>query len=296
MKQILLFLSFLIISGVGIWRFVPLSYSRCDQPIYYHIDTVDSGFNLSKDDFLEAADSAAQIWNDAYGKKLFVYDPKGDLSVNLIYDERQSLTSQISQLENRVRSDKQSLNPKVNEYQKLSQEFKKKVNSLNQEIEYWNHQGGAPSEIYQDLTSKQQNLRQEANNLNALAQSLNISTNEHNMQVNKLNQTISSLNDALEERPEEGIYKGAENRIEIYLNINNDELTHTLAHEFGHALGIMHTSNPKTIMYHKTSSSTNLTKEDLSLLENVCRRYSIVELFQNYFVFQYEKAQHFLRI
>lgn len=291
MKHILLFVSFLFISGVGIWRFVPLSYSVCDQPIYYHVDTVDPRFNLSKEDFLSDTNLAAQIWNTAQNKQLFVYGQKGDLSVNLVYDQRQSLTSQIDQLENQVKSDKQSLNPKISEYQKLSAEFKEKVSSLNKEIEYWNDQGGAPSEVYQNLITKQQDLRQEATHLNTLAQSLNISTGEYNLQVNELNQTINSLNNALEERPEEGIYKGSENKIEIYFNINNAETIHTLAHEFGHALGIMHASNPKAIMYYKTSSTTALTSDDINLLENICRRHSIFELFQNYFLLQYNKIQ-----
>lgn len=38
---------------------------------------------------------ASQIWSSAEGQNLFVYDPQGDLSINLIYDERQSLTKKI---------------------------------------------------------------------------------------------------------------------------------------------------------------------------------------------------------
>ncbi len=78
-----------------------LYYSVCDQAIHYHVDTVDPKFNLSRDSFSSDVSQAAQIWKDAVGKNLFVYDEKGELSINLIYDERQSLTNQINQMENK---------------------------------------------------------------------------------------------------------------------------------------------------------------------------------------------------
>lgn len=115
-----------------------------------------------------------------------------------------------------------------------------------------------------------------------MAQSLNRSSDEYNNQATELNQTISTYNSALSERPEEGIYKGVENRIEIYLYLNKPELIHTLAHEFGHALGIGHVNNPNAIMYAKTSQKVILTSEDVNELQDVCRERSILELMQNY--------------
>lgn len=256
------------------------TYSFCDSPIHYRIDTVDSNFNLSREAFASDISQAVQIWDGAINKNLFVYDPKGDLSINLIYDERQSLTTQISQLENKVQTDRQSLNPQVNEYQKLSAEFKQKIDDLNKEIANWNSKGGAPPEIYQQLASKQRELQVEADTLNSLARSLNISAQTYNAQVSRLNQTISNYNSALEERPEEGVFKGAENRIEIYLNINRNELIHTIAHELGHALGVGHVENKDAIMYSKTSQSVKLSAEDIAVLNDVCKRYSIPELFR----------------
>lgn len=257
-------------------------YSFCDEPINYRIDIIDPKFNLSKEELLVDVSQATDIWNNAYGKNLFVYDPKGDLSVNLIYDERQSLTNQINLLENQVDTGQQNLRPQISEFEGLSKEFKQKVADLNREIADWNDKGGAPPDEYNKLISEQQSVQQEASRLNAMAQSLNRSGDEYNNQVTELNQTISTYNSALSERPEEGIYKGVENRIEIYLYLNKPELIHTLAHEFGHALGIGHVNNPNAIMYAKTSQKVILTGEDVNELQDICRERSILELMQNY--------------
>lgn len=270
---------------IGLFYKAPIndffSYSYCDQPIGFHVDTVDPKFNLSRSDFLSDVNQAVRIWNNATGKSLFIYDPKGKLSVNLIYDERQSLNNQVNQLKNQVKSEKQALNPEVDEYKKLAADFKQKLESLNSEIQYWNERGGAPPDQYDKLKKTQQILQEQANNLNALAQKLNISTNLYNSQVNKLNQTIEVFNNILEERPEEGVFDGPRNRIEIYFNINNQELVHTLAHEFGHALGIKHISNPSAIMYFKTSQKISLSGDDINALMDVCKKHSYFDLFKN---------------
>ncbi|OGE25289.1 hypothetical protein A3C26_04060 [Candidatus Daviesbacteria bacterium RIFCSPHIGHO2_02_FULL_39_12] len=258
-------------------------YSFCDQPVNFRVDTIDPRFKLSKDEFLTDINKAAKIWNDVLDKNLFAYDPKGELSVNLIYDERQSLSSQINLLENQVDSQQQGLKPQISEFERLAKEFKQKVADLNKEISDWNSQGGVSPDEYNKLVERQQQLQQETGRLNAMAQSLNRSSNEYNSQINELNQTISTYNNALSERPEEGIYKGAENRIEVYLYLNKPELIHTLAHEFGHALGIGHVNNRNAIMYAKTSQKVIPTQDDINKLQDVCRKRSVLELMRNYF-------------
>lgn len=259
------------------------SYSFCSEPIKYHVDTVDPEFKLTKEQFLKDINQASEIWNNVEGKNLFVYDPKGELSINMIYDERQSLTNEIGQLENTVKKDQTSIKPQIAEYEKLSSDFKQNVSQLNQEINDWNSKGGAPSEVYDGLISRQKELNSQADRLNEMARNLNQSSSEINSQVGKLNQTIDSFNETLQERPEEGIYKGPENRIEIYFNVNQKELIHTLAHELGHSIGLGHVKNPKSIMYAKTSQTLTPTDEDIIALKEICRERSFFEMLQIYF-------------
>src|ERR1700694_4570184 len=65
--------------------------SPCDTPLSYRIDSIDPKFNINKDVFLNNIQDAGDIWSKAAGNKLFIYKPDGKLSINLIYDERQSL-------------------------------------------------------------------------------------------------------------------------------------------------------------------------------------------------------------
>ncbi len=259
-----------------------LTYSVCDKPISYKLDTVDPKFNLSRDGFLDDVNQAALIWNKTLNKNLFVYDPKGSLSINLIYDERQSLTSKVNQLEDTVKSKQQTLKPEISQYQKSVSDFKQRTAVLNKEIEYWNSKDGAPSEEYKKIIQKQQDLKADADRLNAMAKDLNISTGVYNSEINQLNQTISSLDNALQEKPEEGVFKYPENVIEIYFNINSQELIHTLAHELGHSIGLQHSNNSKAIMYSKTNQSLTLSPDDITALEKLCRKHSILELIQTY--------------
>ncbi len=293
MKKFYIPIIFLIIIAVGAVQLNNLKllslnkllyYSICDQPIRYRIDIVDPKFNISEDKFLSNVNQASQIWDDSTNRNLFVYDPKGDLSINLIYDERQYLNTQINQLKNIVSADKQSLNPKVYEYEKQFAEFKQRIENLNKEIEYWNNKGGAPEAEYKKIIEEQKTLQEQANRLNEMVQSLNVSASEYNLQVNNLNKTINTFNNALEQRPEEGVFKGPENRIEIYFNISQDGLIHTLAHELGHALGLGHSQNKKAIMYFKTTQTIIPSIDDKKAVEDLCKERSYIELLKNYFL------------
>ncbi len=251
--------------------------SSCDSPIHYRIDMVDTKFNLPKDKFIEDAKKAADIWNKAIDKNLFVYDPKGDLSINLIYDERQLLNSQINNLEGQINNEKGILDPKIVQFEKDAANFKAKLTDLNNQIESWNKKVEAPTDIYNQLIQEQKDLQIEANALNERSKNLNLTAQKFNAEVGSLNQQIDVFNIAIGERPEEGIYIGDKNRIEIYFDITTPELIHTIAHEMGHARGLDHTTNPKSIMYSKTNEILIPSKEDLDELKFICAKRSLFD-------------------
>lgn len=289
-KHFLLFAIF-----VGILAIFPLSttgkidlsrlfyFYPCDTPIVYRIDTIDPGFNLTLQDVRDTAQKAATLWNTVYGKSLFVYDPQSELSINLIFDARQQLTNEYRRLNDELKQKESMLNPQITEFRKRVNSFNERAKRLDEEITLWNSQGGAPPGEYERLINEQNSLNAEAQELNRISESLNQSTDVFNANVRNLNYAVDSLNKSLSEKPEEGIYNGATNRIEVYFNNNRQELIRTIAHEMGHARGLGHTGDPFSIMYPTTTAILTISQEDRLLLQKSCQKQSIVVLLQERF-------------
>lgn len=274
MKKFIFFL-FTIVAGVIVASKV--YYSPCDTSIEYRIDRIDPQFGISKAEFLSDISEASTIWEQTIGKDLFAYNLEGDLAISLVYDERQSLTNQINQLEGNLDTEKVSLQAQIEEYQRLSFGFEKKLSDFNSKVEYWNQQGGAPKEEFDKLVTEQEELKKEADSLNEIARSLNQSTKNYNTEVGQLNQTVETFNIALKMKPEQGLYDSSSNTIDIYFSKSKNELTHTIAHELGHARALGHVNDQKAIMYAFTSEEIKPSLSDISLLMGICKERSILE-------------------
>ncbi len=255
-----------------------LSYSQCDAPLPYKLGTIDARFNLNSDDALNDIKQATDIWSNAEGKKLFIYSSNANLTVNFVYDQRQALDTQITDLNKKLKQNSQVLNQQITQYNSDVANFEQRLSSFKETVDKYNREGGAPPSIYDNLMKQQKELQAEGDALNERAKQLNLSTNDYNSHLSVLNQDVSQFNQALNQKPEEGVYESNKgiNTITIYFASNQDELIHTLAHEFGHSLGMVHVGDPDGIMYEYTTSALTVTTDDRNQLDFACREQSLL--------------------
>ncbi len=247
----------------------------------YKVGSVDKRFGLDIDEVVDYSKASADIWNKNYGRDLFVYDDSGELTINMVFDERQRASNTINKLDSDVNDEKGKLEAMIKDHHKDVADFKQRLAEHNATVESWNNRGGAPEEEFKKLTATQSQLEAEARSLNEQAKQLNVATEDYNLQVGNLNEAIANFNDDLVEKPEEGLYIGEENRIEIYFNNNRDELIHTIAHELGHARGLDHNNNSKSVMYPFSTKIVSLSGDDLNDLIETCKKRSPLEVVRN---------------
>lgn len=276
---------FIVILTIIVFHFSPqlrelsirlLPYQPCDSPIQYKLGSIDPKFEMNQSQAMTHLSRAADIWDKTYGKPLFAATTSATLTVNFVYDERSALDQQIDTLHTQLDQKNTTIQKQVKVYEADLAAFEKKLAAFNAQVDQWNQSGGAPHDVYNDLISQQNELNKAGNTLNVRARQLNLATRNFNTQVNNLNQNVTQFNQALTQKPEEGLYDGNKKTITIYFANNEQELVHTLAHEFGHALNMQHTSSPISIMYPNSTESLTVTEEDKQQLVYACRKQQLL--------------------
>ena len=251
----------------------------CDNPVSYRIGEIDSRFNLTQTQVLGHIREAEQYWEEASGKDLFNYAPsaKNSVLIQMLYDERQEISTEINSEQVDVNQDKTSLQARVNDFNRRSREHEKRVEAFNNKISNWNKNSSQTEEEYKKLVAEQAELEQQTKQINAEARTLQQSTNDVNVKIDKLNGNIATLQTVIKSKPEEGLYESASNTISIYYNNSRRELVHTIEHELGHSLGLNHLSNPLAIMYVQTNDTLEPTEDDLKALNLICKKETVVD-------------------
>ena len=234
----------------------------CAQPIAYTIGSVDSRFNISDAKLLTEIEAAAAIWNKAAGKTLLAYDPKAAMKINLIYDTREAVAKLGSDIALK-QADEDAARATLDASQT---QFAAEQSAYNQEVRTINARGGAtPAEVVA--------LEQERAALEVFSQSINREVADYNSSVTALNAVIAQYNQTAGHTFEEGefVRDSTGERIDIFEFIGASQLERVLVHELGHAIGLGHNANPRSIMFAQNESG-NLepTPADLAALKAVC--------------------------
>lgn len=286
---------FIIGAAVGSLYAFEVTRLPCRTALAYAVGQFDERFGITKADFQAVLAEAEQLWEAAIGRELFRYDETARFAVNLIFDERQERTIESQKLEQElsaVQSKQESIKGKYDQlgasltaarrdYEAALAAFEAKLKRYNVRVVEWNESDRTDDDEIDWLRDEERALERDQKSIEAKRQKVNGLVAEVNRYAKEEEKIIDRYNAELDEFTEvygtgaafdQGIYSGE--GIDIYQFDDRNHLRMVLIHELGHALGLVHVGNPRSIMYpimgEQDVENLALSTEDRAALVGVC--------------------------
>jgi hypothetical protein len=269
----------------------------CQKPLTYRIGTVDARFGLSRQEFADSAGKAASIWGKPYARALFREEPDGKIEINLVYDYRQEAADKLKKLHYSIGTTKGTYDDMKVRFENLKAEYERKNSALaddsnaynrrlgayNAELEAGRQRGALTEAVYRRMTAEKGELNDMRENLRARQEEVKMIADILNNMTIVINDIATNYNLDVVKSLDTGkrlgsefcggdyVSKDGKRTITIYQFDDENRLVRVLAHEFGHALGLKHNDNPKSIMYRlMQSDSLNFAPDDIAALKERC--------------------------
>lgn len=259
----------------------------CQAPVSWRIGRLDPAFDLTLEQAEQAAHAAAAQWNAAMGVELFRYDSVDGFPINFAYDERQQQLLQQALLQRNIARYDSNIDQRGANLMQQSERLKQKQQQFAQQNQQFAAAVAAFERKAQQVTAANRKaLQQEQQQLNARQQQLQQQASALNTEQQSLLREQRYLNDTVADRnallplqvpaattAEVGVMaiKGRQRSMTIYAYKTLTDLQLTMAHEFGHALGVGHTEGAASVMHHQLNTAqSRLTAEDIQALKMQC--------------------------
>ncbi|MEX0662801.1 MAG: matrixin family metalloprotease [Balneolaceae bacterium] len=276
------------------------SMTPCENPLTYRFGEIDTRFGITEEEVKQAMNSASTLWANAMDRPLAVFDEEGDVIINLVYDNRQEMVDGELRFRGRIQSEQTLTDQLQDEYDRKKREFDQqsekyvelarrttaKLNELNRWVREKNESGGIREDELENFEQQKTEVEQMQTEVLRGRESLDRQANEINRLSDRLNRRIDDKNKLIDEYNEE--FAG-ENRfakatfqrvgdggvITVNQFMSKSELPLLMAHELGHALGLDHVSNPRSVMHGQMGGQqidpiVHLTNEDQEAIQSRC--------------------------